>query len=366
MAFIRHGFLSIIVTAISIAAYIVIYQLYIYLCCCQTKTKTDESKNAVSSSSVSKSGSNSNSSNKSKSSTNKPHEINAFFRYTTLITATLFFVTCVSVTIDRILILVYLQRTTNVFDFFVWPSYFIGRIVLSLIFIGRLYFTFLGSTFQYSKCTIRSLIFTWFLMPCCTCLSITLTIIPYTRIIGIIVATLIILIDIVLSFILLYLYARKLFVLMSKQDTILISVMTRYALLYTLCFISTLTVFAAISIQAIILSLTSSPPMTSEDIYIFISIDSFTNMLCVLLNLVFAKRWYNKLCRHLDDKCKLCCKYCTNDSIEHQNMITTKNVQMTQSSSKNNEVQTSDVSAINWKELPKLEIVSSNSTIIIS
>eukprot|EP01083_Nonionella_stella_P085035 235489_1 len=93
-------------------------------------------------------------------------------------------------------------------------------------------------------------------------------------------------IDVLLSIGLLYLFVKKLFELVGQigadlnaqnHTQKLISVMTRCTLLYSICFSSTMIVF-------ILLSLTPmrGRPGYQQLIWIFVSIDSLVNMTCNL------------------------------------------------------------------------------------
>eukprot|EP01084_Bolivina_argentea_P264668 448413_1 len=321
---VEHSIFAIILTSLTIAAFIILYHLHRYLCCCDPPKEENENSDheiepPTNSPSCSRSKSNSNS-NHSSNSQNPSNQIHGFFKCTTITTCIFFGIVCVSVTIDRILLLIFLKRKTSSIMFIIWPFYFIGHIILSLIFIARLYQTFKGSTFAYSKCTINILVFTWILMPFFSFLSIVISVIPQYDFIGYFCGTLVIVVDIILSFILWYLYLKKLFVLICGDDPFFKSLMTKYTLLYTLCFLSTFTSVTILSIQSVSFAMNSTL-MTTEQTLLPVSIDSFVNILCLWLNLSFAEPWYHKLCKYLDNKCHLFCKRCTKKTVSNQQMI---------------------------------------------
>jgi len=148
----------------------------------------------------------------------------------------------------------------------------------------------------------------WGLMPIFAILSIIIIGIDTELLmIGVIFGTLFILLDIVLSIILLFLYLKKLFDLTSiehNNNTKLINLMTRYCLLYCTCFITTFIVF-------ILLALSPINPGGSykyqQYIWCIVSADSMFNILCLWLNFAFAKVWYFRICGFCHNKCDLCC-----------------------------------------------------------
>jgi len=211
---------------------------------------------------------------------------------------------------DRILLIIYPEKELRFFAYPIWICYFLGRMMLGLIFLGRLFFTFRGSSLEYSKCTMRSLYFMWGLMPIFAVLSTVIIAIDPDGLlmIGIVFGTLFILIDIVLSIILLFLYLKKLFDLTSTEhnnNTKLINLMTRYCLLYCTCFITTFVVFILLALAPV----NSSTGSYRYQGYIWcvVAADSMFNILCLWLNFAFAKVWYFRICGYCHDKCESCC-----------------------------------------------------------
>eukprot|EP01084_Bolivina_argentea_P185266 319495_1 len=214
-----HAFMLTISTIISILSLIIIYQLFYYLCYClqivQPKPQISNLPSLSTSASASNSITKKNSSPKrNRSGTDDMHW---FFRYTTIITCLLFLAVCICVNITNILLTANgeLQNKQKIFlSYGIFPCYFIGRILLSLIFIGTLYLTFLGTPFAYTKGLFYCLGCMWFFMLFCVIVSLFLG--PYAifRMISIALGSFFILMDIVVSCILLYLYLKKLFLLM--------------------------------------------------------------------------------------------------------------------------------------------------------
>eukprot|EP01084_Bolivina_argentea_P260819 440584_1 len=249
-----HIIFSIILGFISITSLVIIWQIFVYLCWCKNKNNPKQTKRQNDLSTITSTSNSVNSSNYDSETTPASCEtssnikVHPFFRHTTLICVSFFCIVCFAVNIDRIMWAVYTNQQLAVFGYLIWTSYFLGRMLLSLIFVGRLYFTFQNTPFKYSKCKVNGLKFCWFGMPLCAVIA--LVCIPVARIVGIMFGALFILIDIVLSFILLYLYLKQLFVLVSYgRDETLIALMTRYALLYTISFISTFIIFILTSLS---------------------------------------------------------------------------------------------------------------------
>eukprot|EP01083_Nonionella_stella_P075830 206315_1 len=237
-----------------------------------------------------------------------------FFKRNTIATCVIFGVICIVCDMDSINLLSNPGRESDPFLLLSLPLYFAGRILLSLIFIGRLHFTFKGSMFEYSKCTMNSLKGAWCTMVFCALLSIVLSIPSPLRseLLGMVIGILFILIDIALLFILLYLYGKKLHVLMMSGDEQFLSVMTKYAWLYTVCFISTFAVILVFVMQLVSFAAFGASWFGGEDIVVFMSIDALTNSACLWLNLTTANHYYYLLCGCCDKQCKKWCRSCTN------------------------------------------------------
>ena len=111
--------------------------------------------------------------------------------------------------------------------------------------------------------------------------------------------------DIVFSCILLYLYLKKLSVLVqggdNHQDTHLIHLITRYTLLYTVCFISTIMVLVISMMLSLVIQM--HPEEKNRFLMIWFSLDSFVNLLSLWLKMSFARNWYFKLCKFGHNKC---------------------------------------------------------------
>eukprot|EP00485_Elphidium_margaritaceum_P007384 CAMPEP_0202687826 /NCGR_PEP_ID=MMETSP1385-20130828/3424_1 /ASSEMBLY_ACC=CAM_ASM_000861 /TAXON_ID=933848 /ORGANISM="Elphidium margaritaceum" /LENGTH=208 /DNA_ID=CAMNT_0049342675 /DNA_START=443 /DNA_END=1069 /DNA_ORIENTATION=+ len=156
----------------------------------------------------------------------------------------------------------------------------------------------------------------WCLMPCSAVLSVAWIGVGTLPIVyGIAVGTLFILIDIVLSITLLYLYLKKLHDLVVAQPNAkVIEVMTRYTLLYTICFCSSLVVFVLLAL-APVASPTINHRLSADFSYqsfawMVVALDSLVNTLCLWLNFAFAKKWYVMLCKRCHIRCGRCCNQC--------------------------------------------------------
>eukprot|EP01084_Bolivina_argentea_P041610 76787_1 len=90
--------------------------------------------------------------------------IQVFFKRSTVAVCTSWSVVCIASAMDRISLSSNPDRSSDPYQFMVFPFYFIGRILLSLIFIGRLHYTFHGSPFQSTRCTMNALKCTWLMM----------------------------------------------------------------------------------------------------------------------------------------------------------------------------------------------------------
>eukprot|EP01084_Bolivina_argentea_P260816 440573_1 len=320
--------LLIIATVITLLSLLINYQLFYHFCCgcithteAQTKPQITElpskslSITSIATSSNSEIADTSRRSIKThqKDSTN---EIHWFFRYATIATCSLFFGISVCINIANILLVINCDLTgtqKSYVSFIIWPSYFLGRIILCLIFIGTLHFTFVGSAFEYKKSTFYCLGCLWVIMFTCAVISSVFTATSRFRIFGIVLASLFVLIDIVLSCILLYLYLKKLFILIIAANHMLISLMTKYAVLFTICFISSFVIFMFMSMSPAYYHI--------YIVWMFVSIDSLANTLCLWLRLAIAKPWYHKLCRTCDHGCRLCCANCTKETSKNQNNV---------------------------------------------
>eukprot|EP01084_Bolivina_argentea_P103723 185758_1 len=326
-----HVILSIILTVISITCFIIIYQLCVNLYCTKT-TISDvndspeqvQSTSNIPSLSISKSNSNdiANSNNQSNPTiarnSTKTKTVHPFFRRTTITSSVLFCFVCFSVNIDRFMLVIQNgQRQSFKMAIPIWSFYFIGRMVLSLIFIGRLILTFKDLPLAHSKFIVYVLKFLWILLPIFAILG--MGVFYINAIFGAIFGALFIFDDIILSIILLYLFLKKLFDLMgANPDKRLVSLMTRYSLLYSLYFVSTVIVFVLLTIAQSLVSIIGTEAQAY--VWIFVAIDCLVNIVCVWLNLSFAERWYYKLCQYFHIKCELICSKCTKSSTD-QNMV---------------------------------------------
>ena len=143
--------------------------------------------------------------------------------------------------------------------------------------------------------------------------------VPISKTLRLLFSFVFVLTDIILSCVLLYLYLKKLSILIKggnkheNKDTRLISLITRYTLLYFVCFAST---FMVILISFILSFATSMDPVEElRFLMIFFSIDSCFNSFSLWLNMSFAQDWYFKLCRYGHDKCTKCFGGSTDEEI---------------------------------------------------
>eukprot|EP01084_Bolivina_argentea_P009857 18393_1 len=314
-----HVIAIIFLTSISIASLLVLYQLFSGFYCpkgISNTTKTPEQSissepNIESSSSV--------------SSDEKYQPVLKFFKRNTIAACVIFSIICVVCVIDHISLLWDQDRETDHFLLLLLPLYFIGRILLSLIFIARLHYTFKGSAFGYSKCTVNSLIGAWCVMVFCSLLSVMLSTPSALRaeLPGLALGVVFILIDVALLFILLYGYGKKLEVLLMSGDASFLSLITRYSWLYTVCFMTTFAVILSFVAQLVSMAALGENVFPGEAIAVFVSIDSLVNSLCLWLNLRTADRWYKILCRWGDNQCRKCCRSCTGntDAVKNTNMV---------------------------------------------
>eukprot|EP01083_Nonionella_stella_P177620 624817_1 len=246
------------------------------------------------------------------------HEpIQVFFKRNTIAVCIIWTIICIACALDRITLLANPDRERDPFQYIIYPFYFIGLMMLSLIFIGRLHYTFHGTLFGYSKCTMNTLKGMWLIMALTSLLAVGLSSASSTRMIGIAFCVVVIFLNIVLSFVLLFLYCKKLYVLISANDARLLAVMTKYSLLYTVCFASTFGFLVIVTIQAVS-GANSNATFRSEDAIILVGADALVNSVCLWLNLTFADPWYHVLCKWGDKQCTKCCKICANDTVESQ------------------------------------------------
>ena len=317
--FIVNVILSIVLTIISIITLLISCTLFSNLCNCCIRPKLSSLPSFSSVPTKSTGGSSVNSlSSKSKLRSKSKPKIHGFFKYASIICCIFFCIVCITINIDRILITIDPNYIFSWFSYIVWPCYFFGRMMLGLIFIGRLFFTFRGSALEYSKCTMNSLFIIWCLMPISAVLSVCLY--NISLMITIILGSLFVLVDILLSCILLFLYLKKLFDLTSSEhdhNPKLIALMTRYSLLYSICFSTTFVVFLLLSLSPIWISRNID---IQSEVWCIVSADSIFNVLCLWLNFAFAKKWYFKLCKCCHNKCESCCINCTKTS--EKQMIT--------------------------------------------
>eukprot|EP01084_Bolivina_argentea_P055077 100993_1 len=329
---ILNTIISIILTAITICSIVIVYEVCKYLCCCCPKPMNPESNKTETSpnmehSVASLSTSNSNSNSTNKTNRNNKSNLSTFFSCATITTCILFCITCVSVNFDRIQLLSQdNQRKSWAIGGIIWSGYFIGRLIISLIFIRRLCMTFQGSAFQFTQSVINTLNCMWFSMILFTISAFALTSVRSLVIYGVIIGCLYVIIDVALSCTLLYLYSKKLFVLVSNKDTQLLALMTKYALLYTIYFISSFIVFLTLAISPMFLS-----AAFQAYLWIVVSLDSLINIICVWLKFAFAEKWYFKLCMYCNNKYKLCCNNCTNNGTDE--MMIHAEIQATTSAS---------------------------------
>eukprot|EP01083_Nonionella_stella_P098776 277869_1 len=231
--------------------------------------------------------------------------IEPFFKNTTMSASFIFFMVCVSINADRILST---QRFWSLLypAVTVWSFYFIGRMLLTLNFIGRLHYTFVGSVYAKSECTMRCLKISWCLMPIFSVLSIGMY--PLVPILCYTFGSLVIFVDLVLSCVLLYVYIKTLAAIINgnsaNQNTKLISFMVRYTLLYSISFTTTIA-WIVFSVGATFIYMGKGEEMLRL-LWIFTSIDAFFNSLTLWLNLQFANVWYFRLCACGHKACKLC------------------------------------------------------------
>eukprot|EP01083_Nonionella_stella_P267547 903821_1 len=307
---------------ITIASFIVLYQLFAGFYC--PKSSATEPKHSNQASGIpSKSIEPTQSQPDQDIDDSELQTILSFFKRYTIATCVIFTLICIVCALDHINLLGNPGRESDPFLFLSLPLYFIGRILISLIFIGRLHFTFKGSTFEYSKCAMNSLKGAWCTMVFCALLSIVLSI-PSpikSQLLGMVVGVLFVSIDVALLFILLCLYGKKLYVLMMSGDEYFLSAMTRYSWLYTVCFISTFAVILVFVMNLASFASSGASAFGGHDIVIFISIDALSNSMSLWLNLKTANHYYYVLCGRCDKQCNKCCRSCTNNATENAQMM---------------------------------------------
>eukprot|EP01083_Nonionella_stella_P003535 10177_1 len=334
MAAATNVIVSILIILNTLGSFFVLYQLFSGLYCSKVSKQPHLTGSASATAPASQGSSGSKSSNnksndlsvstpRKEAEDRQPEPIHKFFKINTIAICISFSIICIACAMDRIGLLN--NPNFSLISTIIFPLYFIGRILLSLIFIGRLHFTFHGSVFAYTRCTMNALKCSWIIMVISALLGVVFFIPVFDpalrmHVFGMMFSTLFILIDIVLSFVLLYLYAKKLHILISAHDEFLLSVMTKYSLLYTVCFVSTFSVFLMAGIQ--LAAATSGPGVFDEgDVGVFMSVDSILNSVCLWLNLKFAVPWYYRLCGWGDKQCTKCCVSCSNNTVENQFMI---------------------------------------------
>eukprot|EP01084_Bolivina_argentea_P185727 320248_1 len=153
-SFLVNLMLSIILTFISITAIAIVFRLFYGLICCinnKPKMKNEVSIQSSSTTSLPKtklslttSSTNSRSKSNNIDSQNKHNSdprgtttIHSFFQYSTIICSTLFCVVCLCINMDRILLTTSVHDTYPAIAVTIWSFWFIGRMLLSLIFIAR-------------------------------------------------------------------------------------------------------------------------------------------------------------------------------------------------------------------------------------
>eukprot|EP01083_Nonionella_stella_P009909 28358_1 len=234
-------------------------------------------------------------------------KIKSFFIYTTLISSSCFLVSSILITTERILSIepFWTFGHLEYFSYFMNTLYFIGRMILTSIFIGRLYYTFRESSFyRLSKGSIWCLTVLWSLSCCVGLLSSALY--PLSVKFTIIFGTSFLFLDGVLSCVLMYIYVKKLRLLVSKNNenanVKLISLITRYTLLFSICFVSTTLYF----VLAIVVSGFARSAFPRGEalrfLSVFLAADSLCNSLSLWLNLSSSKKWYFRLCGAVHDK----------------------------------------------------------------
>eukprot|EP01084_Bolivina_argentea_P067225 122467_1 len=243
--YVEHIIIALLLSPITIISLIVVYQLFAHLCCVSNDANEQVDSPSISNTDADP---NINLPSASKSDIQPPatkstgaNQIHSFFRYTTLISCALFCVVVILIMIHRIVVILNPGASTAMFAVGVYTFWYIGRMILTLIFIGTLYFAFRGSMFAYSRATMLTLFICWITMPLFAISSLFFWAVSTPLMI--ICTVLFVLVDIVLSFVLLYLYLKQLFHLISGDHKIFISVFVRYTLLYSICFTSSVTVF---------------------------------------------------------------------------------------------------------------------------
>eukprot|EP01083_Nonionella_stella_P149922 476809_1 len=175
---------SITVVLITLSSLFVLYHLLSGFYCAKSRRSSSATPAQPSISTIT-SHDTGNNANKSAIEKCKPEgqHIQVFFKRATIAVCTLWSVVCMASTLDRISLLSNPDRQADPFQFIIFPFYFIGRILLSLIFIERLLCTFRGSMFQCTRFTTISLKFVWFMMVFFACLAIGLCSFSDTRVV---------------------------------------------------------------------------------------------------------------------------------------------------------------------------------------
>eukprot|EP01084_Bolivina_argentea_P093493 168147_1 len=310
----------ILLTVISLLSLAIIYRLWTDLCCKSAGRTASATTNSANEPSASRSN--------TTQSVFKGETLKPLFKYTTLSATFLFVSACILMYIDRLLAL-----TPKYDDMaLIWvinTCYFGGKMILSLIFIARLYYTFKGSAYSYSKKVILFLVFSWCLMT--FCIFIAFALFPLSKYITMTFSSLFILLDIIISCTLFVLYIRKLSSLANDTNTAvvntnedLINLMTRLTLLYTLCFISTVLVLVMFTF-IIVININIFDSVEKMIAVCFLeSLDSFVNVIALWLNFSFSNYWYLKLCKYCDRKFKF---WFLNTTVDEMNLVNIVHVQ---------------------------------------
>eukprot|EP01083_Nonionella_stella_P153938 495273_1 len=270
---------------------------------------------------------------RSRSHSTKGKGIEPFFKYTTISASFIFGIVCISVTVDRILSHQPYWSIVHS-SIMIFILYFVGRIILSLNFIGRLHYTFLGSTYAKSQCTMRSLKFFWFLMPCFSVVSFVMY--PVAPMVCYIVGSLVVLLDMILSIVLLVLYVKTLSALVNgnkaNQNKKVITVMIRYTLLYTISFGSTLG-WIVMATMSMVIGDSMDPWEVLRFLWVFTAFDAVFNSLSLWLNMQFATVWYFRLCSFGHNNFKRCFHYYNTEDVD---MMTKSQSHLSQKSQSEN------------------------------
>eukprot|EP01084_Bolivina_argentea_P191494 328938_1 len=164
----EHLIVSILLILITIASFLVLYQLFSSLYCIKSTSPKPHQKqlpqvrsNTPGSPASASSVSSDNHTNNELSHSGSPNQdetepqpIHRFFKNNTIAICISFSIICIACALDRITLMFNHDRKNrppgenDPWLSLIFPFYFIGRILLSLIFIGRLHYTFHGSIFE--------------------------------------------------------------------------------------------------------------------------------------------------------------------------------------------------------------------------